>query len=372
MKQIIKQLRPVTTFAKIDIKRLFRDKVAIFFTFVFPLIFLFVFGGLFGNDNATVSFNIALINQSDATFTKQLIKEIKKNDVITVQSDIKTLAQAEEKMIRGEIDAAVVFPENFGELKNAQYPSGQAEIVYNKNNTQAAQTLAALFAGIFKSVNNEIVPTQEPFTVKTTSTEREGIRQFDYTFSGLVGFAILSLGIFGPTSVFPRLKQRGVLRRYSTTTLKVWQYFVGNVLSNVAVGLMSVGLLFAVAITLFKLNIQGDIPSLIVLIILGTVVIFGIGLAVGGWAKNENQAAPLANIITFPLMFLSGSFFPRFLMPEWLQTVSTYLPLTPVIDGARLIIAEGQNIAGIMPQISLLLVWLVVVYLVAFRVFRWE
>lgn len=372
MRRITRELRPVTTFAKIDVRRLFRDKVAIFFTFIFPLVFLFIFGGLFGGDNTTVSFKVALINQSDAAFSKDLIKEIKKNDVITVQSDIKTLDQAKEKMVRGEIDAAIIFPEGFGDVKNAQYPSGQAEIVYNKNNTQAAQTLAALFEGIFKSVNNEIVPTQEPFTVTTISTEREGIRQFDYTFSGLVGFAILSLGIFGPTSVFPRLKQRGVLRRYSTTTLKVWQYFVGNVLSNVAVGLMSVGLLFAVAIILFKLNIQGDIPSLVILVMLGTVVLFGIGLAVGGWAKNENQAAPLANLITFPMIFLSGSFFPRFLMPEWLQTVSTYLPLTPVIDGARLIIAEGQNIMGIMPQISLLLVWMVIIYFIAFKVFRWE
>jgi ABC-2 type transport system permease protein len=95
-------------------------------------------------------------------------------------------------------------------------------------------------------------------------------------------------------------------------------------------------------------------------------------LAIGGWAKNERQAAPLANIVVFPMLFLSGTFFPRFLMPEWLQTLSNYLPLTPVIDGLRMIITEGKSLLEIGPQIALLAVWMVVIYIIAFRVFRWE
>ncbi|HET7673746.1 MAG TPA: ABC transporter permease, partial [Candidatus Saccharimonadales bacterium] len=70
--------------------------------------------------------------------------------------------------------------------------------------------------------------------------------------------------------------------------------------------------------------------------------------------------------------FLSGTFFPRFLMPEWLQSVSNYLPLTPVIDGVRLIATEGQHLVSLGPQIALMLGWTVIVYLIAFRIFRWE
>jgi ABC-2 type transport system permease protein len=101
-------------------------------------------------------------------------------------------------------------------------------------------------------------------------------------------------------------------------------------------------------------------------------MILGIGLAVGGWAKNEQQAAPLANIVVFPMMFLSGTFFPRFLMPEWLQKVSAFLPLTPVIDGTRLIATEGKSLLAIGPQFAMVAAWLVVIYIIAFRVFRWE
>src|SRR6478735_10179793 len=99
---------------------------------------------------------------------------------------------------------------------------------------------------------------------------------------------------------------------------------------------------------LFHFKIIGNYFELAVFILIGIISIFGIGLAIGGWAKNENQAAPLANIVTFPMMFLSGTFFPRFLMPEWLQQVSALLPLTPVIDGIRLIATEGKHLFEIM------------------------
>jgi len=95
-------------------------------------------------------------------------------------------------------------------------------------------------------------------------------------------------------------------------------------------------------------------------------------LALGGWAKNERQAAPLGNIIVFPMMFLTGVFFPRFLMPHWLQGVTTYMPLTPVIDGSRMILTEGKHLIDLGPQLGVMAIWLVIVYAIAFRVFRWE
>jgi len=371
MGSLRKQFLPITTFARIDFKRLFRDKVAIFFVFLFPLIFLFIFGGIFGK-NDSVSFKIALLNNSDSEFSKTFSTQLKDSKVIKVDEKVSTLDQAKEKMTRSELDAAVILPQTFGNISENNYPAGEVEVLYNQSNEQGGQTLGAVLEGIFKEINSEFVSMEVPFTVKTQSTATQSQKRFDYTFSGLLGFSILSLGIFGPTNVFPRLKQRGVLRRYSTTTLKVWQYFVGNMLSNAAVGILSVSSMFIVSMVVFDLNMQGDYFSLFALVVLGVTVLFGIGLAVGGWAKNENQAAPLANLVSFPMMFLSGTFFPRFAMPEWLQHVSGFLPLTPVIDGIRLIVTEGKTIFEIGPQIGLLAAWAVVIYFVAFKVFRWE
>ncbi len=365
-------LLPVFVFAKIDVRRLFRDKVAIFFVFFFPLIFLIIFGSIFNNDS-NVSFRVAVLQQSNNAFTTQFLKDVKDTKVLDIDEEAKTLDQAKEKMNRSQLDATIILPEAFGEKADGNaYPSGQLEILYDQNNQQAGQTLGSVMEGIFKDINNKLVPTVQPFTVKTESTATKGLTQFDYTFSGILGFVILSLGIFGPTSVFPRLKQRGVLRRYHTTTLKVWQYFTANVVSNAIVGLISVALMYAVALTFFDLNMRGNYFDLAVVIIFGTVMIFGIGLAIGGWAKNENQAAPLAQLTTLPMMFLSGVFFPTFLMPEVLQNITKFIPLTPIVESVRLVITEGASILDLGTQFAIMGVWLVVIYVIAFRVFRWE
>lgn len=367
-----KALLPVTTFAKIDIKRLFRDKVAIFFVFIFPLIFLVIFGSIFSGDDG-VSFRVGIINESKTEFSTKFTEDLKKNEIFKVDNDATTLDQAKEKMNRGQMDATIILPANFGAIREGtSYVSGEAKVLYDQSNETGGRTLASVMETIFKGINKDIAPSITPFIVKAESTSTKGLTQFDYTFSGILGFTLLSLGIFGPTTVFPRLKQRGVLRRYNTTTLKVWQYFMGNVISNAFIGFLALVVMFLTAVLLFDLNMRGNYLNLIAIVVLGTTMLFGIGLALGGWAKNENQAAPLAQLVTLPMMFLSGVFFPTFLMPEFLQSITKFIPLTPIIDSVRLIITENASLLQLQPQLLVMAVWTIVIYFVAFRVFRWE
>lgn len=364
-------LLPVIIFAKIAIKRAFRDKTALFFIFLFPLIFLFVFGGIFARSN-NVNFRVAIINQSSASFARQFIESSQKDKLFTIDPKATTLDQAKLKMSRGQLDAAILLPVDFGLSRAAPYPTGQAVIYYTQNNEQAARALTSVLEGIFQNINSQILKLEPPFTLRSELVNIKSLSPFDYTFAGLLGFSIIGLGIFGPINVFPELKKQGVLRRLHTTPLRAWQYFTANVLAAAVTGLLSIGVMFAVAITVFHLKVAGSVLLLIPFVVLSIGMIYGIGLAIGGWARNQQQAAPLGNIITFPMIFLSGTFFPRFLMPEWLQKASAFLPLTPVIDGIRLIATEGRGLAAVTPQIGLITGWMVIIYAIAFRVFRWE
>lgn len=365
------KLYTVWAFFTINLKRLFRDRLALFFTFLFPLIFLFVFGGIFGGGPDDLSFNVAVVNRSKTEFSKSFLQQINNEKSFTVKKDINSLEQAKDKMSRSELDATILLPEDFGKVKNG-HPSGQAVVRFTSNNSEAAGVIASILKAKFRGINAELVDIQTPFSVKSERININSLSQFDYAFTGLLGFAILGAGIFGPMNIFPELKKMGILRRLHTTPLRVWQFFLSNMLGNAATGLMSIAAMFLVALTVFDLKVVGDYWQLIPFLVFGTIMILGIGLAIGGWAKNERQAAPLGNIIVFPLMFLTGVFFPRFLMPEWLQSITAYVPLTPVIDGARLIITQGQNLVELGPQLAIMAVWTVVIYAVAFRVFRWE
>jgi ABC-2 type transport system permease protein len=363
----------VITFAKLNTRRYFRDRTAIFFTVLFPLIFLFIFGGIFGK-GGDVSFRVALLNQSDSQISKSFVDEAKKQTkLFKIDANATDLSAAKEKMNRGELDATIILPQDFGTTKaGTKTPTGTAQILYTQNNQQAAQTLVPVMQAAFQPINAQFVQTNLPFKVTAEQTNDKGLSSFDYTFSGLLGFSLLGLGIFGPVNVFPELKKQGILRRYSTTPIRVWQYFVANMFSQVVIGLFAMSVMFVVAILVFHLNLVGNILELAFFLALSIITMLGIGLAIGGWARNERQAAPIANLVTFPMMFLSGTFFPRFLMPDWLQQVSSFIPLTPIIDGIRLIATEGKHLIDILPQLGLIGISLVVIYFIAFRTFRWE
>lgn len=367
-----KSLFTVYVFSRLNTRRFFRDRLALFFGILFPLIFLFVFGSISSGNNGT-SFKVAVINHSDSAFSKQYVKELESNKVFKVDETITTEQAAKDKMDKSQLDGTIVLPADFGVTKSGQnYPSGQAQVIYTQNNTSAGVTLTSLLAASFKEVNTKFTQVEDPFTVVGSQLNENSLSAFDYTFAGLLGFAIIGLGVFGPVNVFPELKKQGILRRLHTTPLKVWQYFTSTMVSQALIGLVSLTFMFAAALTVFHLKVVGNWFEIIIYLVFSIIMILGIGLAIGGWAKNERQAAPLSNIVVFPMLFLSGTFFPRFLMPEWLQTVSNYLPLTPVIDGIRMIVTEGKHLTDLGPQLALMSIWMIVIYIIAFRVFRWE
>ena len=367
------QLRTVLVFTKLSTRRFFRDRLAQFFGVLFPLIFLFVFGSLSSGNNGNVSFKVALLNQSHTAFAKTFTKQLDASKTFKVDTTITNLDGAKDKMSKSQIDGIIILPSDFGTVKHGQgYPSGQAQILYNQSSSGTGQTLTSVLQGTFNQINTQFVKTQPPFSVSGRELNEKSLTAFDYTFSGLLGFSIIGLGIFGPVNVFPELKKQGILRRLHTTPLRVWQYFLATMFSQAITGVISIGIQFLVAIKIFHLKVDGNYPEIALFTILSIFMILGLGLAIGGWSKNERQAAPLSNIIVFPMLFLSGTFFPRYLMPHWLQTVTTYLPLTPVIDGLRQLTTEGKDLWQIGPQLGLMGIWFVVIYAIAFRVFKWE
>jgi len=366
------QFRTVLVFTKLSTRRFFRDRLAQFFSIIFPLIFLFVFGS-FSSGDKNVSFNVAVLNQSHSAYAAQFAGQLRSSHTFKVDKSVTMLAQAKDKMSKSQIDGIIVLPDSFGNQTAGQsYPSGQAEVLYSHTQSGTGQTLTTVLQGVFDKANQHFIPVQQPFTAKGQELNAKSLSAFDYTFSGLLGFSIIGLGIFGPVNVFPELKKQGVLRRLHTTPLKTWQYFLATMFSQSLTGVIAIAIQFLVAIKVFHLKVYGDYPEIILFIILSIFMILGLGLAIGGWARNERQAAPLSNIVVFPMLFLSGTFFPRFLMPHWLQSLTTFLPLTPVIDGLRLLTTEGKHLWQIGPQLGLIAIWFVIIYAIAFRVFRWE
>ena len=210
------------------------------------------------------------------------------------------------------------------------------------------------------------------FVVKSEESNKQGLSNFDYVFAGLLSYVILTFGLMGLSNAIPEDKKTGALKRIHASPVTSSQYLIAYTLAFSLICVVAMALMIAVAYFIFDWQMRGSWFNFIVFSFFSLIMMFGTGLAVGGWARNEQQASGLSNIVMFPLMFLSGVFIPRFMMPDIFQKLTDFVPLTPVNDGIRLIITENYNLVQILPQIGIISIWLIALYLIAFKVFRWE
>ena len=130
--------------------------------------------------------------------------------------------------------------------------------------------------------------------------------------------------------------------------------------------------MISIAILFFNAEVIGNVLGILLIAVIGGAVFLSMGFGVAGWAKNENVAAPLANVIALPMMFLSGIFFGRDFLPDILYKITNYLPLTYLVNGLRNISSEGESIFSQGENLIGLLVWLIISFILATRLFRWE
>lgn len=356
------------------LKRFSRDKTALFFTFLFPLLFLFIFGSIFNNQTASLS--VAIINHADSDFAQQFVDAAKKdpNSPLKVK-DVKDLDDAKEKMKRSELDGIVELPQDFGTVRGqgqAARPSGTIHVLHAKGQEQSGSTLTAVIGQIAGQINKQMGQPEPPLKVSTQAVGDAALKTFDYTFTGLLAFSLMSMGIFGLANQMPTEKQKGNYRRLRAAPLTAGQLLIAMAIIYTLISILSAAMMIVVGMLVFQFTMRGDWLLTVAFLTLSAVMMIGIGLMVGAWAKNEKQSAPLSNLVSFPMMFLSGAFFPSFLFPEWLRAISQFVPMTPVVDGLRLIMTEHASLADVAPQIGGVLLCTLLVYAVAMRIFRWE
>ncbi|MDX1765865.1 MAG: ABC transporter permease [Candidatus Saccharimonadales bacterium] len=351
-------------------KRYLRSKVALFFTIAFPLIFLVIFGGIFGSDNGP-NFNLAILNESETEFASGFVQQAEQNEIFTL-SDIEGFEDAKEKMGRGEVDAIIKLPQQFGVIDELGRPSGSLELFYDESDQTLATTTISVLQGVIDAINDEFVQVEPPLSLNAQPIQTANLSSFDYIFAGLVGYSILGLGIFSMANGFTSDKKTGSLRRIRVAPIKAWQLIVATAFSRIVVGYITVAIMFVTGLVVFGFDMRGDYFNFALFTLISIICMFGFGMAIAGWARDDNQAAPITNLVAFPMMFLSGVFFPRFLMPDWLQGITDYVPLTPIIDGLRKILTEAQTILDLGPELAIIGAWTLIIYFISAKTFRWE
>jgi len=353
-----------------SMKMYFRNKTGVFFTLFIPVILIFVFGFLFqSNDFKT---DIAITNYSRTELSQKFVQSLKEVKAFTVKEVSE--GEAADLLGRGQIDLQVIVPDTFGQPDPATRSLKPATIqtYYNEGNPQVGQTTNLILSQIVAGFNAQVTQAPVVLSVESKGVKTNNLSQIDFFLPGVIAMSIMQLGIFAVAFAFVAYKTTGQLRRIQATPTRPMYFVVAQGTSRLIISVVQVLLLLALGMWIFDAHMIGSLLSFLFVAALGSAVFLGIGFAIAGWARDENQATPVAQLIQFPMLFLSGVFFPREGLPQWLESITRLLPLTFLVDALRKIATEGASLWALHSELLGLLVWGVIIYIIATLVFRWE
>lgn len=363
-------MKTTLLFARTQLKRVSRDIVTLIVLFSIPALLLVLFGAFTTNTN-NVSLRVAVVNESNTAFAKEFEKQLDKVEILKQPEQAVTKTQAEEKIKAGELDAAVVLPQNFGDTK-ANLPTGEAKVYVNQASLSTGDIVMGVMNQIIDQTNESITGSKPPLTVSRATVDGQTARVFDNLYAMFTAMGIMMVGIFGVASAIPADKKTGMLRRLRVTPLRTSQLIGGLSLAYLVVSISSVILMTVLATTVFDMTMKGSWIDFSVFVLIASALMISFGILVGGWAKNTTQSDIYGQIIFIASLAFSGLWVPRALMPTWLQDITAFMPLTPIIEGLQRIVIEGTSLASLGFQIAVMVGWFIVVFLVSTKTFRWE
>lgn len=195
-----------------------------------------------------------------------------------------------------------------------------------------------------------------------------GVPYFDFVIPGILAMNVMQFSILWTAGGVTRYREMGVLKRLAATPMRPLAFIGGQVAGRAAFA-MILGLIILVGARLLGASVQG-MPLMVGLVLLGNLVFVSVGFAVAGRSGSVDAATTLSSLITMPMSFLSGAFFPIESMSTRMQTVVEWLPLTPLLRAMREVALTGAGLADIAPDLLKTAAWLPLMVAIAAATFR--
>jgi ABC-2 type transport system permease protein len=336
-----------------------RDRTAMFFTILFPLMFLIIFGLLFRDAGSSRS-DIVQVGPVPVLDNIQGDGRTQLEQVLNIQrSD--DLEEALEDVRAGDVAAAV------------EQQGSQVIVHFSAADQVNAGTVQAIMRDVVQSANLAASGATPRFNLEPVPVEDASLKPIQYLTPGLLGWAVATGGIFGAALTLVTWRQKKVLRRLRLSPVRTPVVAGARIGVSIVIALVQGAIFLAVAsLPAFGLQLSQYWWMSIPLLIAGTLAFFAIGQLAGSFTKTPEAASAVANLIVLPMAFLSGAFFPLQGAPAWLDAVSKVLPLRHLVDGLTDVMVRGQPPATVLPQLGILLGFAVVVGAVAVALFRWD
>jgi ABC-2 type transport system permease protein len=352
----------------------FRSKHTLFWTFAFPILLMLLFGAIFSvSEDPRFDFyvqNQDLINGEPSPLSATFVSMLNQTGVLKLKM-VDPAANTAEYIDEEGVEMMLLIPEGFHQSCLIQNASVVLKTVPPDVDTSAATVRGVVeqIVEVFNAFTTGENPPQV-VTVQSESLVSENYRFIDFFVPGLIGMTLMTTGIFGAIGWNTRNRELGILKKLATTPLSKLEWIIGVVLFELVMCAISTVVILTVGVLVFDLRVLPSIYS-IILIVAGAITFPGMGMVIARFVKETDSADAAANAITFPMMFLSGTFFPLEMMPEFLREIAKVLPLTYLSEGLRDSMVYG-NASSALYNTAIVLVVGIVFIVIGSLITNWR
>lgn len=320
----------------VEIKQLFRDKGGLFFTFLFPILLMLLFGFIFQDVDETV-YDVHIQDLDRSDLSENFTQVLKEMDAFKVH-EIEPERDIDDFIEDNDVDFIIVIPEGYqGALGSGLMGDLNATVnltVKYDPSLQSTQVKMSILNSVVQEMNKQMTGGRDIVIMEQESIFTDNFEYIDFFIPGVIGMTVMTGAVFGTIFGDTELRKKGVFRKLSTTPITRGEWILSNMLFQLFLAALASAEILIVGWLVFG-SVMFLNPIFFVILIFEAFAFTGLAMLVVKFVKEAQAASALGNAITFPMMFLSGTFFPVDGFPAFLKVVARLLPLYYVNEGLR-------------------------------------
>ncbi|MDY6793880.1 MAG: ABC transporter permease [Actinomycetota bacterium] len=352
-----------------EMKMTLREREAVFWMFVFPLLIMLILGFVFGS-SGDIKLEIGVVDLDGSEVSQAIIQALESIEAIEVVMGGEDEERAELK--DDKRNAVLIIEEGFGD-KVERGQSGEITMYINRSDVTTAQITSSTVTGIVDKIGQSMVQAPQLITINEKEEEDvEGFEYVDFMVPGVLAVVIMFGGLMGYSEEVAIRREKGILRRVKVSPISLPSFLGAGILMVVIMALMQAVVLLVVGASVFNVKINGNIFYMAMAVIVGALSFVSLGFMISSLAGTSKSAMLAANAVAMPMMFLSGVFFSIEWVPTALKVIARMLPLYYFGDALREVMIGAASLADIWLDMVVLLAFGLVCFALAVRFFRWE
>lgn len=350
-----------------------RNKNVLIWSFLLPVLMILAIGTLMGGGGNQFKIQVAMVDEDQSEASQSFIKGLEQVEGIKMSHY--SSSEGMQQVKKGEADLLVVIKKGFGThiSDNKSTTDTEQVVLYlDESNPTIAEVGSTLVNQELDQLNKELTNFQPVVTMKKVNVQSRPLTYIDFIVPGILSLMIMSNNLNGVAATIASWRERGILRRMQGTPLSSASFIAGQMTARVLLNGLQALVVLLVAYLFFDVHVYGSWALLIAFVFLGTLTFMSIGFIIASLSKTPESASPIAGLISFPMIFVGGIFFPIRDLPDILQPVVKAIPIGYLTESLRSVMNEGATIVELWIPALVLLGWTLVSFIVAAWSFRWD